>query len=156
MMLLVDMEDDGLVVFPTHRMVKDFLGFDEKALLQSVEKYFTVSKIDDLSLIETALQNEQKAFSLYTGKDYFYLLVLRDYDAMRNRLPDKSPAYQGLDVSILHTLILEENFGIDPENMADQKNLVYTRDVSEAIEDVRNGKFQCSFKIGRASCRERV
>lgn len=154
MMLLVDMEDDGLVVFPTHRMVKDFLGFDEKALLQSVEKYFTVSKIDDLSLIETALQNEQKAFSLYTGKDYFYLLVLRDYDAMRNRLPDKSPAYQGLDVSILHTLILEENFGIDPENMADQKNLVYTRDVSEAIEDVRNGKFQCSFILNATKVSE--
>lgn len=154
MMLLVDMEDDGLVVFPTHRMVKDFLGFDEKALLQSVEKYFTVSKIDDLSLIETALQNEQKAFSLYTGKDYFYLLVLRDYDAMCNRLPDKSPAYQGLDVSILHTLILEENFGIDPENMADQKNLVYTRDVSEAIEDVRNGKFQCSFILNATKVSE--
>ena len=154
MMLLVDMEDDGLVVFPTHRMVKDFLGFDEKALLQSVEKYFTVSKIDDLSLIETALQNEQKAFSLYTGKDYFYLLVLRDYDAMCNRLPDKSPAYQGLDVSILHSLILEENFGIDPENMADQKNLVYTRDVSEAIEDVRNGKFQCSFILNATKVSE--
>ena len=73
---------------------------------------------------------------------------------MCNRLPDKSPAYQGLDVSILHTLILEENFGIDPENMADQKNLVYTRDVSEAIEDVRNGKFQCSFILNATKVSE--
>ena len=154
MMLLVDMEDDGLVVFPTHRMVKDVSGFDEAALLQSVEKYFTVKKINDLALIESELQKEQKAFSLYTGKDYFYLLVLRDYDAMLNRLPDKSPAYQGLDVSILHTLILEENFGIDPENMADQKNLVYTRDVSEAIHDVQNGKFQCSFILNATKVSE--
>ena len=53
---------------------------------------------------------------------------------MERLLPEKSGAYRELDVSVLHTLILEDLLGIDKENMARQTNLTYTRDISQAIE----------------------
>ena len=59
----------------------------------------------------------------------------------------KSAAYKHLDVTILHTLILEKYFGIDKENMAAQKNLVYTRSAHEAVQKVQQGEFQCAFLI---------
>lgn len=50
-----------------------------------------------------------------------------------------------LDVTVLHSLILEKLFGIDKENMANQVNLTYTKDFNEAIESVREGKANCAF-----------
>ena len=60
-------------------------------------------------------------------------------------LPDVSEASQQLDVSVLHSLILEKTMGIDKENMANQINLTYTKFFEEAIVKVDKGQFQCSF-----------
>lgn len=56
-------------------------------------------------------------------------------------LPNVSKASQSLDVSVLHTLILEKIFGIDKENMAKQINLTYTKFFTEAIDGVDKGEF---------------
>jgi uncharacterized protein (DUF1015 family) len=66
---------------------------------------------------------------------------------MAQLLPEKSEAYRSLDVSILHSLILERLLGIDKENMANQKNLVYTRSMKEAIASVQSGESQCAFLL---------
>ena len=66
---------------------------------------------------------------------------------MQNALPDKSDAYRSLDVAVLHSLILEPLFGIDKQNMAEQKNLAYTRSAEEAVESVNRGEFQCAFLL---------
>ena len=72
---------------------------------------------------------------------------------MAERLPHRTDAYRGLDVSILHTLILDQ-FGIDTENMANQKNLVYTKFAQEAIDVVKQGKAQCSFLLNATKVRQ--
>ena len=74
-------------------------------------------------------------------------LVLRDLSAMDYFLPGMSEASRHLDVTILHTLILEKRLGIDKENMAKQINLSYTRDFDEAIASVRRGENQCAFLL---------
>ena len=40
MMMLVDMENDGLVVFPTHRLVRGLESFDPQALLEGCREAF--------------------------------------------------------------------------------------------------------------------
>lgn len=77
-------------------------------------------------------------------------MVLADtqnIDFMSQMLPNVSKASQSLDVSVLHTLILEKIFGIDKENMAKQINLTYTKFFTEAIDGVDKGEFQCSFVL---------
>ena len=66
---------------------------------------------------------------------------------MDGLLPGMSQAYRELDVSILHNLVLERLLGIDKENMANQKNLTYTRSAQEAEESVRAGESQCCFLL---------
>ena len=56
-----------------------------------------------------------------------------------------SEAYCGLDVTVLHSLVLERILGIDKENMANQKNLTYTRSRQEALEAVDMDGADCSF-----------
>ncbi len=151
MMMLVDMQSDGLVVFPTHRLVRNLDHYDESAVLDACRKDFEVYPMQDYREIPANLdalyRQGKKAFALYSGGDGWTLLILKDLGVMAELLPDKSAASQGLDVTVLHTLVLERAFGIDKENMANQKNLTYTRSFEEAIESVQSGESQCAFLL---------
>ena len=149
MMYLVDMQHPGLVVFPTHRMVRDLESFDKDEVLKGCEEYFDITKFTSVGNINSELAKQykqgKKAFGFYCGTGEWYLLVLKDIEVMADVLPDLSEASQQLDVSVLHSLILEKTMGIDKENMANQINLTYTKFFEEAIMKVDKGEFQCSF-----------
>lgn len=82
---------------------------------------------------------------MYCGGESWTLLVLKDLAAMDDALAEECPAVRSLDVSVLHSLILERSLGIDKENMANQKNLSYTRSADEAIAAVQSGSAQAAF-----------
>ncbi len=149
MIYLVDMEHPGLVVFPTHRMVRDLPDFSKYNVLAGCEPYFEIEKYTAVGNMNTLLAEKynqgKKAFAFYCGKGEWYLLTLKDIGVMSKVLPDVSEASQQLDVSVLHSLILEKTMGIDKENMANQINLTYTKFFEEAIVKVDKGQFQCSF-----------
>ncbi|MDR1563835.1 MAG: DUF1015 domain-containing protein [Oscillospiraceae bacterium] len=148
MMLLVDMEHEGLVVFPTHRLVRDLPSFNPEELYAKSAQYFDISEAD-ASQIEPTLEKlynqNKKAFVLYLGDGKAKLFVLKDIAVLAEKLPKASKALRELDVTVLHSLVLEEALGIDKENMANQINLTYTRVFEEAIAKVDSGEFQCSF-----------
>ena len=149
MMTLVGMEHEGLVVFPTHRIVRALDGFNAQEILDGCAKYFDIREIHYAD-IETSLQAEydagRKAFVFYCGKKY-HLLILQSLGVMDEILPGTSDIYRWLDVNVLHSLVLERLMHIDKENMANQKNLIYTRDIVEAVAAVDNGEANCAFII---------
>ncbi len=149
MMMLVDMEHPGLVVFPTHRLVRDLADFNAEKAMESCKEFFDITEYDDISTIESNLMElynqGKKAYAFYSGNKSYKLLVLKSMDIIKKLLPNASSATQELDVTVLHTLILEKVFGIDPENMAKQINLTYTKIFDEAISSVDSGKAQCAF-----------
>lgn len=135
LMFLIDMENDGLVVFPTHRIVRGIEGFDSAAVIEGAKENFIVEKLSSKDEFSSRLRERydarQKAYGYYDGKDA-YLLTLKNAAAMDDCLKDASDALKGLDVSVLHSLLLERVLKIDKENMANQINLTYTRDENEA------------------------
>lgn len=147
-MMLVNMENSGLVVFPTHRIVRDLENFDVNAVIEKSKDYFDIetnlSRTDSTAKLDKAYKDGKKAFVLYCDGKYT-LMTLKDTSLMEKLMPTASKALRELDVSVLHTLVLERIFGIDKENMANQKNLTYTRVLDEAIEAVDNGSADCSF-----------
>ena len=149
MMMLVDMEHPGLVVFPTHRLVRDLKDFDAEKVLEKCREYFEVTEYDDINSAEEVLmglyKEGKKAYAFYSGNKKYNLLVLKDMQVIRELLPNASSATQQLDVTVLHTLVLEKIFGIDADNMAKQINLTYTKIFDEAVESVDSGKVQCAF-----------
>lgn len=151
MIYLVDMEHPGLVVFPTHRLVRDLPDFDKNKMLRLCEKYFEITEFNSADNMESELAlrygEGKKAFGFYCGNGEWYLLVLKDIEVMAEFLPDLCAASQKLDVSVLHSLVLENIFGIDKENMANQVNLTYTKHFKEAVSLVDSGEFQCSFVL---------
>ena len=149
MMMLVDMEHPGLVVLPTHRLVRDLPEFDKQKLLDGCRKYFDIIEESDISTAEAKLKElydeGKKAFAFYSGDGGYSLMVLRELSAAAELLPGKSKALCELDVTVLHTLVLEKIFGIDAENMAKQINLTYVKQFNDAVAAVDTGKAQCAF-----------
>ena len=149
MMMLVDMEHPGLVVLPTHRLVRDLPDFDKEKMLDGCREYFDVIYQPNMDIAEQKLKEMydagRKAFVFYSGENDYTLLVLKNNDIIAKLLPNKSKSVQQLDVTVLHTLVLEKIFGIDSENMAKQINLTYTKQIDEAVSAVDSGKAQCAF-----------
>lgn len=149
MMMLVEMSHPGLVVFPTHRLLRGLQGFDPAVLLDACRADFLVTpdvSVDSLDeMLEQAYQAGQKAFGFYTGGDTFTLLTLKDTAVMDALLPELSPVSRQLDVNVLHSLVLERLLGIDKENMKNQVNLTYTRSLREALDGVEAGVYQACF-----------
>ena len=71
LMTLTDMEDPGLTVFPTHRLVRGLPSFDSAKLLAACEKDFTLagkaSREESQAALEEAYQQGKHAFALYDG-----------------------------------------------------------------------------------------
>lgn len=145
MMTLVDMDDKGLVVFPTHRLVVD-KEVDREEIETLCEKDFN-TRVLPLCDLKAALKRGEhgKVFALYNGGNDFLLMEFKEES--KRIIDNRSEAYSDLDVSVLHSLVLENALGIDKENMANQINLRYTRSMDEAIESVQNGKANAAFLI---------
>ena len=154
MMMLVDMAHPGLLVFPTHRLVRGLPDFSAEQVLSGSAEYFDIEPLPGRDAVEPRLKADydagKKSFVFAAKRDgalAYTLLTLRDPAVMADFLPEKSDASRGLDVSVLHTLVLERVLGIDKENMANQKNLTYTRSADEALESVQAGESQCAFLL---------
>lgn len=188
MMTLVNLYDPGLVVLPTHRLIKNVAGLDKGRLVEQLQENFTVEEHliapdkrnfqELLKLMEKRGQacccgrrqdpisecksTENKAgapggqpqgvaphshvFGLYAGENKFYLLSLRNENAPSDIMPqEKSPAWQGLDVSVLHTLIIEKHLGICSEIRAKAEHITYSREEEGALDTVDAGEYQLAF-----------
>ncbi len=148
MMFLVDMENPGLVVFPTHRIVRDLESFDGAALLKACEAEFEVVSCEEGDLqagLDAAYEQGKVAFG-YVSHGTAALLTLKDTSVMEKIMAGAGKAVRELDVSVLHSLILEQHLKIDKENMAKQINLTYTRSAEEALEAAK-GAANCAFLL---------
>jgi uncharacterized protein (DUF1015 family) len=152
MVILANMFDEGLSIFPTHRLIKK-ADVDVNNLLQKLKQYFVVEEkiIDSLknninSIITKIKENletkDEHKFVMYM-KGKYCLLTLKSNSFMDDFAKDRSKTWRTLDVSILHKIILEHLMGINQENL--ENHVKYTRVDEEAIEFVNEGKYDISF-----------
>lgn len=147
MMTFVNMRNEGLVIQPTHRLLINMEGFDASILLDGLNGDFEIKKFAFVSPEEkaaarkamfdgmkTAEQNKQNAFGFYAADSAFYTIVLKNEKAMAQMCPEMSPAAQKLDVNVLHKLILEKHLDINDARLAGQSNLLYIKDLGNAID----------------------
>lgn len=152
MMFLTDMESPGLVALPTHRMVKNVVGYNEQAIVSELEQYFFAQKViaEDIEQsmeLNLAHNIDIPSFAMYTGKEYYYLLKLKDFSHADDVNPDKPEALRHLDVMVLHSLIFGKVFAMSDAELKNQTYLSYTRNISEAVDEVKKGSCQCSFML---------
>ncbi len=141
MVTLVSMEDPGLVILPTHRLIYSYGQMSGQAALDQAKQYFEVMPVPDRSAVEIALQNAapgRPSFGFYDGS--YAVLTLQDPAVLERLLPDRSPDWRLLDVSVLHELFIERVLRIDKDAVEHKDNIEYLRDPQMGVDAVDEGK----------------
>ena len=149
MMTFVNLNDTGLLVLPTHRVVHSLNSFSVDDFQQSSRTYFELEEIDPAldAARATALLREQgrnsTALLAVTANRAFILHSPKP--AAAKFLAGLSPRQQALDVVQLHKCLLEGVLQLSEESIRNQQNLSYLREASEALDQVRKGAANIAF-----------
>jgi len=140
MMSFVCVEDPGLSVLPTHRVIFGLKGFDPKELLGTLKSDFNISTAgpatpDNLTAQLKVIAGESHSFVFSArGMDKLQTLRLRPEVDLSARISGTgSPDWKGLDVTILHKLIIEPRLGIDEKSLERADHVTYVREPEEAL-----------------------
>jgi uncharacterized protein (DUF1015 family) len=161
LMALTDIDDPGLLVLPTHRLL---FGLSQDALKkltsQYLARYFTVYEPEGAEashevLLEKLAQMgaSQSSFILSTAQKT-WLLSLNGAGKTRMGESGHSSAWNELDVAIAHTLILDDILGLKAEDMTAGMHVQYTRDAQKALDAVQAGEAQVALILNATRVRQ--
>ncbi|MFH1379390.1 MAG: DUF1015 domain-containing protein [bacterium] len=132
LMFLCPLEDKGLIVLPTHRVVKksDYINID--AIKTQAQNDFSIEHVSSLKHLRL-MMNKSKSrniIGLSSGKVNLLLTPInfKKIDTMHT---NASLDYRRLGVTVLHSLILSD---IDPHDISFVKN------ISDACKQAQSGK----------------
>lgn len=137
LMFAAAVEDPGMVIFPTHRLVHGIAGLDLAALAEKLSRDFELRPLgDDPAAAFAALDEAGRTGNAFVmvSREARHLLVRRkDADPAAGADLPAHPALRDLDVSVLHGLVLERGLGIDQAAQAAQSNLRYSKAWNDAF-----------------------
>jgi len=172
MMTFINTHSRGLTILPTHRLVRNLEGFDFERFRKSVSPYFDWYSYPFRDAEERAASyaefrrdfegsnHGRRGIGIYSGSSFspspmagagpgtpaganaFYLFLLRKDVDLEQLLPDLSEAQRGLDVVLLHRVMLEKGLGITAEAVEAEKFIGYEREMERAIAAVDRGEAQ--------------
>ncbi|MDD5558603.1 DUF1015 domain-containing protein [Candidatus Methylomirabilis sp.] len=148
MMTLVSAEDPGLVILPIHRLLRHLPGGSLDGYLPQLTRQFAVERLPvprDPEAAASALlgrlrqtQDGTHCFGLYGGDERAYLLTLADERALEAKAEeDKPPVYRRLDVTIVHSLLIQGPWSRHGLGNLPDDAISYNHDAAEAIRLVQ-------------------
>ena len=158
MMYLSNMDDEGMTIFPTHRVLFNFQDKQIDSLKTKMSEYFNVIEFPFNEENEREVRKEfyerlrsegekTHAFGMYrAGDDSYTLLVVDDktkIEAVFNE--DMAESLKDLDVTVLHSAVIGHILGISVKAQEDQENQKYIKGSDKAIQLVKDGEFQVAF-----------
>jgi uncharacterized protein (DUF1015 family) len=161
---LVAADDPGLVILPTHRLVRGLGGLDQVELESELGsdwhgEYFPIWENAPPEQLEALLaqlltQSEsERALGLF-GPDtsIFAILILRNRQLMEQRAPERTEAWRALDVALLDEGLLKpllERAGANREACVG-----YERDPYTALQVVLRGDYQIALFVNATTAEQ--
>jgi uncharacterized protein (DUF1015 family) len=157
MMYLAAMEDEGLVILPTHRVVVGVEKFQASRFMEQLSANFSVESfafnaknegmVRDKFMQELASRSaEGRTLGMLLAETtQYFLLTLKDERFLDEAAPALSPTLKKLDVNLLHILVFQKLLHIGSQELAAGKNVIYYKEPGEAIQGVQSGKGQIAF-----------
>ena len=155
---LTAFEDEGLLVLPTHRLVKNVPPEKIAALPPALAPQFTLTE-SRLDTIDAEIAAQAAAGNVAFGVVLLGSVQLAVLKTESSALPPLVPgagleAVKRLPATLLGSLILENCLGIDAAMVAAGGSVSYTRDLPEAAAAVARGEAQAAFVLGRPTVAE--
>ncbi len=157
MMTLFNLQDPGLVILPTYRLIRGLDRLSEDGLRKLLAPYFDISEVpwtqsSERSVLEKAqkkVARENHTFAAFISQlKKFFFFHLRSEDILDKEIrEEKSREWKLLDVSILHSLIIDRLQALASGAFSLEENVSYIRNLDEGIRKVAGGEFQMIFLL---------
>jgi uncharacterized protein (DUF1015 family) len=152
LMCLVALEDPGLTVFPTHRLVtglKDDSARQE-ALAAAIRRDFALVELDDERAVvpEPARDGRVRIGFIDAHFKRPFMLTLKDPSVADAALPDRAAPYRRLDTAVLEAILLKGPLGMTDATIDHLDGLGYARDFDEALARIHDESADVGFFMG--------
>jgi uncharacterized protein (DUF1015 family) len=148
LMFLVALDDPGLLVFPTHRMLTGLKDDSEKqeAIRDVAKRDFEIETLGETRELEPPTQAERVTFGYM---DSFlkrpFRLTLKDQSIADEALAGMPEPYRRLDTAVLEALVLRGALGMSEDDISHLRGLDYSKNLDDAIERVESGAADAGF-----------
>lgn len=158
MMALIDLDDPGMLVLPTHRLFFDFspevLANLSTARLREYLHVREIPEIHGTILQELEQAGEQEPSFLLITPEQSWLLSPNEAGKALVARAEHSSAWKELDVSMAHTLILEELLQLQAADLTAGQHVRYTHETDEALAAVSQGRAQAALILNATRVRQ--
>src|SRR4051795_5538797 len=146
LMNLVAMQDEGLTIFPTHRLVRDTTSQTQEALADSLREHFEISELGSLDELPPSTGNGPLTMG-YIDAHFKrpFRLTLKDQAIADDVLAGMPDPYRRLDTAVLEALLLKGPLGLTDDDIDHQHGLRYSRTDDEARRMVLEGQADLAF-----------
>ena len=145
LMCLVALQDEGLTVFPTHRLIRDTTPQTQEALANTLRALFDIEEIGHADLRPPDGEGPLTMGYIDSFFKRGFRLTLKDQATADEALRDLPEAYRHLDTAVLETLVLNGPLGLSEDDIAHLRGLGYSRTDDEALELVLSGEYDAAF-----------
>jgi uncharacterized protein (DUF1015 family) len=147
LMCLVALEDPGLEVFPTHRLVKGLEADRQKALAEALRRDFEIEEVGRDALAPPAGDGPLTLGYVDAHSKRTFRLTLKDQAVADAALPGAPEALRRLDTAVLEALLLFGPLGLTEDDVSHLHGFGYARDAEQALELVESGEFDVGFVL---------
>ena len=148
LMCLVALQDEGLTVFPTHRLATGLMGDQPKveAFTARLKACFDIEPIATEDLVPPGEGNGTIQMG-YMDSHFkrAFRLTLKDQAIADEALSDMPEPYRRLDTAVLEALMLKGALGLSEDDISHLNGLGYARSFEEARELVESGAYDVGF-----------
>jgi len=149
LMALTGLDDPGLTVFPTHRLLSGLAGDPERQrhLGEGLRELFDATEVP-LEQLDPLGEEGAGVFGLYDSfhkKAFRLRLTDSAIAALDERLAGKPEAYRRLDAAILETLVLKGIAGLSDEDILAKRGLGYSKSVEDSLALLEDGTYDVAF-----------
>jgi uncharacterized protein (DUF1015 family) len=144
-MCLVALEDPGLTVFPTHRLLRGLRPDQHETLANALRRDFEIERLDSTDQLVPAYGDRVRFGYIDAHFRQPFMLTLKDPAIADKALPDHAEPYRRLDTAVLEALILKGTLEMTDEDIDHLNGLGYARDFDDALHLVENGEYDAAF-----------
>jgi uncharacterized protein (DUF1015 family) len=148
LMLLVALEDPGLLIFPTHRLLTGLKDDADKqiAIRDTARRDFDIEELGDPRELEPSGGNDRVAFGYMDS--FFkrpFRFTLKEQSIADAVLPGLPEPYRRLDTAVLEAIFLRGALHMTEDDISHLRDLDYSKSLDDAIERVESGEADAGF-----------
>jgi uncharacterized protein (DUF1015 family) len=145
LMCLVALQDPGLTVFPTHRLVRGLSPARQEALAASLRHDFQIEALEDTAALAPAAGDTVRIGYIDSHFRKPFMLTLADPAIADAALPTRAEPYRRLDTAVLEALILKGALEMSDADIDELHGLGYARDFAQALHLVQTAVYDAAF-----------